>query len=124
MWGGRSTLVVLTYYIWKVSVDPRSIHCGLFCVVMSLSSLLYCLDSVAPLSVLPCACSSAAFKAAQNSIPLHALKWRRLAQACDHVGAVMLMPTTLEVCIWMSLGRAQERHKSPGEAGQAWETVV
>lgn len=40
---------------------------------------------------------SMAFKAVQNSIPPHALKWRRLARACDHVGAVMLMPTTLEV---------------------------
>lgn len=86
--GGHSTLVVLTHYIWKVSVDPRFIHCGLFCVLMSLSSLLCCLDSVAPLSVLPCARSSAVLMEMQTSIPPYALEWRRLARACDHVGAV------------------------------------
>lgn len=112
--GGLSTLVVLTHYVRKVSVAPRSIHCGLFCVLMSLSSFLCCLDSVAPLSALPCACSSAALTEMQTSIPPHARKWRHLTEACDHVGAVMLMLTALEACMWMSLGRGQGRHKSRG----------
>lgn len=53
MWGRLSTLVVLEHVItfWRCPVNPQSTHCHIFCVLMSLSSLLYCSDScVVPLN--------------------------------------------------------------------------